>query len=224
MSVNSCVAGRRTRPAARCCCSGNHSANLLVGVAAPGRILVAANLRRHPHAALAVEHRIVRIGRVVRRIGPQMLVAPMQRRTARCGKREGTFSLRLARRNVERVRGVLVRIQHDELAVAGRDRVDASVRVHGRVILVGRHFVVHERMVVADIPQRHDQVPLDALRPRRRRRHLALGDALGPVGIDLRAIVLCPDWSARRTSTCRGRRCPAAIPRPRRASSVPASP
>ena len=52
---------------------------LVRGVVAPRRILVAADLRRHPDAALAVEHRVVRIGRVVRRVRPQMLVAPMQR-------------------------------------------------------------------------------------------------------------------------------------------------
>ena len=52
-------------------------------VVAPARVGVGANLRRHPHAALAVEHRVVRIGRVVRRVGPEMRVAPPQRRAIR---------------------------------------------------------------------------------------------------------------------------------------------
>ena len=52
-------------------------------VVAPGGLLVAADLRRGPDPALAVHHRVVRIGGVVRRVGPQMLVAPVQRRKGR---------------------------------------------------------------------------------------------------------------------------------------------
>ena len=74
------------------------------------------------------------------------------------------------------------RIHDDELAVAGADRVDAPAGVHRGMVLVGRDLIVHEGMVVAHVPQRHDEIALDAFRPRRRRRHVALGDALGPVG------------------------------------------
>ena len=106
------------------------------------------------------------------------------------GKRDGTsaFGARVGMSMAPR--RVLVRIQHHELAVAGRDRIDAAVGVHGRMVLVGRGFVVHERMVVAHVPQGHDEVALDALRARRRRRHFALGDAFGPVGVGLERSLL----------------------------------
>ena len=48
-------------------------------IAAPCRILVAADLRRHPNTALAVEHGIVRIGGIVGRVRPQMFHAPEHR-------------------------------------------------------------------------------------------------------------------------------------------------
>ena len=42
---------------------------------------------------------------------------------------------------------------------------------------------MHERVVVADVPQRDDDIPFDAFWARRRRRQFAVGDALGPIGI-----------------------------------------
>jgi hypothetical protein len=47
---------------------------------------------------------------------------------------------------------VLVRIEHDELAVARRHRIDAAAGVHGGMLLVGGDFIVHERVIVADVP------------------------------------------------------------------------
>src|SRR5205814_21057 len=61
-------------------------------VAAPGRSLVAANLRRCPYASFAVEHRVMRIRRIVRRIGPKMFVTPPQRRRLR--RRETRWNFR----------------------------------------------------------------------------------------------------------------------------------
>ena len=150
-------------------------------IVAPGGLLVAADLRRRPDAALAVHHRVVRIRGVVRRVRPQMLVAPVQRRERRRREPRRHLGLRRARRDVHRVGAVLLRIQHHQLTVTGRHGIDRPAAVDGRVVLVRRDLVVHERVVVTDIPQRHDDVALDTSRSRRRRRHLALGDAIGPV-------------------------------------------
>ena len=81
------------------------------------------------------------------------------------GKRDGTFSfgsrVGMSSANVL----VLVRVEHDELAVSGRHGVDVAAGVHRRMVLVGRDLVVHERVVVADVPQRDDEIALDAFRP-----------------------------------------------------------
>ena len=49
---------------------------------------------------------------------------------------------------------------------------------------------MHERVIVAHVPQRQNQVALDAGRSRRRRRDLTLRDALRPVGVDLQRACL----------------------------------
>ena len=50
------------------------------------------------------------------------------------------------------------------------------------MVFVRRDLVVHEGVVVTDVPQGHHEIALDAFRPGRRRRHFALVDALGPIG------------------------------------------
>ncbi len=158
---------------------------LVRGAAAPRRILIAPNLRRHPHAPLAVEHRVVGVGGIVRRVRPEMLVAPVERRAGRRREPRRDFFFRLPRRDVESEGFVFVRIEHDQLAVTSRHGVDVSAGVHGRAILVRRDFVVHERVVVAHIPQRDDDVAFDAFGTRRGRRYVALRDAFGPAGVRL---------------------------------------
>src|SRR5262249_32953775 len=49
-------------------------------IIAPRGVLIRPDLGGCPHAAFAVEHRIVRIGGIIGWISPQMLVAPVQRR------------------------------------------------------------------------------------------------------------------------------------------------
>jgi hypothetical protein len=58
------------------------------------------------------------------------------------------------------------------------------------MVFIGRDLVVHERVVVSDVPERDHEVALDTRRPRGRRRHVALGDALGPVGVGLQRSLL----------------------------------
>ena len=61
------------------------------------------------------------------------------------------------------------------------DRVDGAVRVDPRVPLVGHDLVVDVGGRLPPVPHRQHEVALDAGRPRRDRRQLAVGDALGPV-------------------------------------------
>ena len=59
---------------------------------------------------------------------------------------------------------------------------------------------MHERVVVAHVPQRDDHIALDAFRPRRRRRHVALRDALGParIGFQQSILALCVEDGVHR--------------------------
>ena len=59
--------------------------------------------------------------------------------------------------------------------------VDRAAGIHRRLTAIGRDLVVHERVIGAPVPQRDDDVALDAFRPRRRRRHFASCNAIGPV-------------------------------------------
>ena len=155
---------------------------LVLRVAAPGGVLVRTDLRRHPDAPLAVHHGVVRIGRVVWRVAPEMLVAPPERRTIRLGKARRDVGARRAGRNLHFECTVLFWIQHDQRAMAGGHRVDPTAGIDSWVVLRRGDLVVHERVIGTPVPQRHHQIAFDAFRPRRRRRHVAFGDAIGPVG------------------------------------------
>ena len=149
------------------------------------RGLVLADLRRRPDAALAVHHRVVRVRRILH--APKVAHAPEVRRHR--GRREARrdFARVVARRDRDLVSRVLDGIDDRELAVPRRRRVHRAVGVHRRVVLVGRDLVVHERVVGAPVPEREHDVALDALRPRRLRRHLAVCDPRGPVREHARA-------------------------------------
>ena len=141
-----------------------------------------AHARGEPHAPLLVEHRVVHAGLAV----PDRLVAPVRR---------GRHRVLLRRRRV--------RIAHRASSPAspcgspgrapGRGRCSPRARrrcrplaLTRRVALVGRDLVVQVVLGPGPVPQREDDVALDALRPRRlRRRQLAGGDAVGPVGEEL---------------------------------------
>ena len=78
------------------------------------------------------------------------------------------------------------RVEHRHVVGAGLERaVDRAVGVHRRVALVGRRLVVQVGGGIGPVPLGHDDVALDPLGPRRRRRHLAGHDAAGPVGVHL---------------------------------------
>ena len=131
--------------------------------------------RGHPHAALAVHRRVVGDGRVV----PVQLVAPVRRRH-RHRLRLARRHLRVEHGNPQFLRRVLQRVDDEEAVVAPVDAVDRAVGVGRRVALVGGQLVVGECGRAAPVPHRQHQVPLAALRARRRRRHLAGGDPVGP--------------------------------------------
>ena len=128
------------------------------------------------------------IGRVLVPIGsaapPEQLIAPVVRRLE--------LRLREARRDVVGIvqphrdrqldGAVRDRVDHCQAAVSRRHTVDRPAAVDRRIALVGRDLVVDEGAVLPPVPQRNDQVPLDAARPGRARRGLARRDPGGPVG------------------------------------------
>ena len=63
------------------------------------------------------------------------------------------------------------------------DRIDRPVRVHARVLLGRRDLVVHVGGFIAPVPQRDDDVALDAGRTWGHRRQGAGHDAVAPVGV-----------------------------------------
>src|SRR3989442_886639 len=62
-----------------------------------------------------------------------------------------------------------------------RDRIYRSAAIDGRMVLVRGGLVVHERVVIANVPQSDDDIALDPFWPGRRGRHFTLGNAIRPV-------------------------------------------
>ena len=124
--------------------------------------------RRDPHAALLVEHRIVDVVAA----GPDRLRCPSTATAAACrGDVRGVFGSR----TVSCTRLVVWCTGSSTGQVVGAELerpVDQTVGVHRRVAAVGRHLVVQVRLRIGPVPLRDDDVALDALRPRRRRRQL----------------------------------------------------
>ena len=78
--------------------------------------------------------------------------------------------------------GVPHRIQHRQVIGAEFERaVDQAVRVPRRIAPVGRDLVVQIGLRIGPVPLGDHDVPFDALRTRRRRRHFAGLDPIGPV-------------------------------------------
>ena len=145
--------------------------------------------RRDPDARPAVHGEAVGDAAAV----PDELLAPVGRRHLGRGRR-GARRVRVA--NAERHHAGHVRVGvHDRHVVRAvlRGAVDRTVRVDRRVALVGGDQVVHVRLRIRPVPQRHDDVPLHAPRAGgRRRRVLARLDAVGPVGVH-RQRAVAPD-------------------------------
>ena len=133
---------------------------------------------RQPDPTVGVEHRVVRVGRVVPD-RPLAEVAPGPEPLRREHRRH--LLARDAERDLDHRRVVFVRVGHQQVVVADVDAVDRSVGIDPRVPLVGRDLVMDERDVVAPVPHRDDDVPLDALGTGRRFRRLAAGYPVGPV-------------------------------------------
>ena len=132
---------------------------------------------RDPHAPLFVEHRIVDIVLA----GPDGLVAPVRRRRRHL-RRRGRRA-RIAHGQLHLADRVADRIENGQVVGAELQRsVDEAVGVERGIPSVGRDLVVEIRLGVSPVPLRDDDVALESLRSRRRRRQLAFGDAIGPVG------------------------------------------
>ena len=147
-------------------------------LAAPVGVVRVTDARRQPDAPYGVDHRVVRIGGVVPdRLRPE--VAPRLEALRREHRRD--LRVVVPERDLDHLRAVLEGVGHQQEVVADVDAVERAVRVDARVALVGRDLVVDEGDVVAPVPHRDDDVPLDALRPGRRRRGIAGRDPVGPL-------------------------------------------
>src|SRR5262249_20663915 len=131
---------------------------LVLGILAPPGVVVVADLGSEPDAALGIDHGVVRIGGIVGRIGPEMLHAPEHGRTIRRGEARGNLRAILASGNIDSLGQVFGLIHDHKLAVAGVDSVVGSAAVDVGVVFVGRNLVVHEGVVVADVPEGGDHV------------------------------------------------------------------
>ena len=140
------------------------------------RILRRTHCRRQPEPALLVEHGIVYV--VLAR--PDDFFTPVGRRVRHL--RAGRRGVRIAHRQRNAGRRVLHRIEHRHVVRAQLERaVNRPVRIEPRVAAIGGHRIVHVRFRIGPVPLRDHEVALDAARARRRRRHLACRDTIGPV-------------------------------------------
>ena len=148
----------------------------VLGRGAEVRLLVAVSqTRRHPHPALAVDGRAAHVGPA----RPDALA--IVRRTGR-GRVEPLHHHRRHRRHLHDRRPVRHRVQDGQRVGHLGHPVDRTVRVQRRIPdVAGRH--IRARVDLRPpVPQRDDQIALDAGRPGRRRgRRLARGDTVAPV-------------------------------------------
>ena len=146
-------------------------------IAAESRLILRPpKTRRHPDAPFAVHRSMIRDGR----IEPVGLAAPV-RRWLRHHLRFARRSRRVEHRDAHFRRRMRIRIESEETVVTPIDAVDRTVGVRRRVALVGRKLVVGERRGPAPLPERQHEIALDTFRARRRGRHLAGRDPIGPV-------------------------------------------
>ena len=165
---------------------------------------------RDPDAALLVEHRVVDVVLA----GPDHFLAPVRRRRGHLRRRRRR--VRIANRQLDLSRLVAVGIEHRQVVGAQFERaVDRPVRVERGIAAIGRDDIVEVGLRIGPVPHRDDDVALEALRARRRRRHLSLGAcdrssprrsrARAPARADSRPLIICapacPDWM-RRSHAC----------------------
>ena len=141
------------------------------------RILRRPHRGSEPQAALLVEHRVVDVVLA----GPDRFFAVVRRRRGHLRRGRRRIGIANGQRNL--ADGVGLRIEHRHVVRAELERaIEQAVRVEGGIAAIGRHHVVQVRLRIGPVPHRDHDVALEALRPRRRRRHLAAVDAIGPVG------------------------------------------
>ena len=140
-----------------------------------------ADARGEPHAAFLVEHRVVHAGLAV----PDRLRPPVRRRQHGVLLRRGRGGI--AHQHLHLRRLVVHRIEdREQIGALLRRPEDQAVGVDARIALVGRDLVVQVVLGPGPVPQRQDDVALDAVRTGRPGgRQLAGGDAIGPVGEQL---------------------------------------
>ena len=144
-------------------------------LATEGWVLARPHGGRQPHPSGPVEHRVVHV--VLAR--PHHLGAPIRRRLRHVRGRRLRRGVAHGERDAAGAVGRRIQNRHEVGAQLERS-VHRPVRVDGRVAAVRRHHVVQVRLRVGPVPQRDDDVALDAARTRRRRRHRAGCDAVGP--------------------------------------------
>ena len=147
-------------------------------LAAPVGVVRVADARRQPDPPVGVEHRVVRVGRIV----PDGLGAEVAPRLEALGREHRRHRrVVVAQRDLDHLRAVLGGVGHQQEVVADVDAVERPVGVDARVALVGGDLVVDEGDVVAPVPHGEHHVAFDALRPRRGRGRRAGGNPVAPV-------------------------------------------
>ena len=140
------------------------------------RVLERPHRRGDPHAAALVEHRVVDVVLA----GPDDVAAPVRRRLHHRRRRRRRVRIADGQRHL--ADRVAHRIEHRQVVGAQLEgAVDQAVGVERRIAPIGRDRVVQVGLRVGPVPLGDDDVALEALRPRRRGRHFARGDAIGPV-------------------------------------------
>ena len=155
---------------------------------APIRIARPADLMGHPHPALAVHHRVVRVARVV----PDQLIAPdhggLQVALVDVGS-EIAFAGNISHGNRYIPRLVRGRIDPNQLIVGEADAVDRATGVDTGIAFVAGDLIMNIASLATPFPHGQYHVALQALRSRRHRRHFAIHDAIGPVGIHVNHVI-----------------------------------
>jgi len=73
------------------------------------------------------------------------------------------------------------RIDDRDQVIRDIDAIYWAVGVDCGVAPVGADFIMHVALLGAPVPECHDKIPLESLRPRRRRWRFPSHEAVGPV-------------------------------------------
>ena len=152
---------------------------------AEGRLILAfSELAGGPEPALLIEHHVVE----AHLRGPRDFFAPRERDVTLTGLRPALLLVirnqrRIAQRHRRRHPCIANGIECDHcVATVLFGPVNQTVCVQRRVPRIGRHDVMDEPLLCRPVPERDDDVALDALRTRGRRRHFSGGNPIEPVG------------------------------------------